>query len=328
MIEVQGWEQTGFVTAKTRSIFDFVNVRRAGAVEKRDALLVPSGTGDPTLPEDLELGLRDAALSANLARQLDLSVGDTVEVFTQATERPRQLMLTLTVVTVLPDAHASGRLILAEISVLDLVEAFYDEYALPDYGITAGRDLSTRVPEFEGLRVFARDLKELAVLQSRIEQFFDVRTEARTAEVSGVLNLGRNLDLALLLTAGVSGLGLAVALIFGFWGEVARKRRTIAALALLGIGANRLWLFPVVQATFSGLAGLAVSFLLFLAASGVAERLFESGLTDSGGLVVLAASQILSIIAVVFVFVVFTSYFAARSASRIDPAVVLREGAT
>ena len=326
--EVRGWAETGFVTPKTRSIFDFVNVRLDGAIEKRDALLVPSGAGDPTLPEGLQLGPRDAVVSANLARQLDITEGAAIQIFTQASERPRQLMLPLTVVAILPDARAQGRSVFADIEVLDLVEAFYDEYALPEYGITAGRDIAGRTAEFEGLRVFASEITTLATLQSRIEDRFGVRTEARTAEVSGVLSLGRNLDLALLLTAGVASIGLAAALVFGFWGEVARKKQVIAALALMGIGGRRLWLFPVIQAVISGLAGLAVSFGLFLLAGGVAERLFESGLADEGGLVVLTGTQIAAICALVLGFVALTALFAARSASKIDPAAVLREGAT
>ncbi|MCY4304356.1 MAG: ABC transporter permease [Aestuariivita sp.] len=325
---VRSWKLSGFVTAKTRSIFDFVNVRRQGDIQKRTAILVPSGKGDPTLPNNLELGIHDAVLSANLARQLNISVGDPIQIFTQAAERPKQLMLPLKTVAILPDAHAAGRSIFADIAVLDLVEAFYDEYALPDYGITEGRDFSTRVPEFEGMRIFARDLRELAALQSQVEQFFDVRTEAQTAEVTGVLSLNRNLNIALLLNAGIASLGLAAALIFSFWGEVARKRQTIATLALLGIAANRLWLFPVIQAIVSGFVGLIVSFLIFFAAATLAEILFDSELTENSALVVLTSQQIIAIIVTVLLFVICTSYFAARSAFRIDPAEVLRQGAT
>ena len=52
---VRAWPETGFVTLKTRSLFDYVNVRLDGGREKRDALLIPSGTGDPNLPEGVTL---------------------------------------------------------------------------------------------------------------------------------------------------------------------------------------------------------------------------------------------------------------------------------
>lgn len=324
--EVRGWPEAGFVTLKTRSLFDFVNVREVGGRGKRDAILVPSGTGDPTL-DGRTLGPGEAILSAGLAEQLSLAAGAEIQVITQAIDRPRQLALPLTVVAVLPPERLAGRALLTDIAVLDMVEAFYDAYALPEYGIAQGRDMAERVADFEGMRVFARDLTLLAPLQTRIEQRFNIRTEARTAEVAGVLNLGRNLDLALVLTASVASIGLAAALVFGFWSEVARKRRVLATLALMGLPAASLWVFPVIQALACGLIGLAVSFGLFLGAARVAEALFAGGMPEGQRLVTLSPVEIGIICAGVLVFVTATALFAARAAARADPASVLREGA-
>ncbi|MEM6824592.1 MAG: ABC transporter permease [Pseudomonadota bacterium] len=324
---VRGWEESGFVTLKTRSVFDYVNIRVEGGRTRREALLVPSGTGDPNLPTSLTLGDGEAAVSAGLARQLDITVGQRIQAVTQAEDRPRQLLQTLTVVAVLPEARAQGRSVLASLEVLDRVEAFYDAYALPEFGITAGRPLAERSVEFEGLRSFARRLEDLAPLQARIESEFGIGTEARTAEVSAILGLGKNLDLAMIFTAAVAGLGLAAALVFGFWGEIVRKRRNIAALALLGIGGRALWLYPVIQSLVAGVLGLVVSFLLFWGAAEFAERLFDTGLTAGSRLVSLGFGQLAAISALVVVFVVVTSLFAARDASQTDPAEVLREGA-
>ena len=324
--EVRGWPEAGFVTLKTRSIFDFVNVRRAGESGRRDAILVPSGTGDPTLPEGLGLGGEEVAVSDGLARQLDLAPGAAIELVTQAEDRPRQLLLPVRVVAVLPPGRMAGRAVLADIAVLDLVEAFYDSYALPEHGIDAGRPLAGRRPEFEGMRVFARDLESLAPLQARIETRFDIRAEARTREVESVLGLGKNLDLALMLTVAVASIGLAAALVFGFWGEIARKRQTIATLALLGLGGRSLWLFPVVQALVSALLGLAVSFGLYALAARAAGRLFGAGLAARGGLVSISPLQAAAICGATLVFVLLASLAAARQAQRADPAAILREG--
>ncbi len=325
---VASWEESGFVTLKTRSVFDYVNVRAEGGRERREALLVPSGTGDPNLSDDTRIGPGDAAISANLAAQLELQIGSRIQVVTQAEDRPRQLLQTLTVVEVLPGARASGRSVLASIEVLDLVEAFYDGYALPDFGIEDGRPLGQRSGEFEGLRVFARDLESLAVLQTRMESELAVQTEARTAEVAAVLGLGRNLNLALIFTASIAGVGLAAALIFGFWGEMVRKRRTFAALALLGIGGRGLWLYPTVQSLVSGALGLVFSFALYLVSARIAERLFDSGLVEENRLLSLGFGQAAVISVLVLLFVVGASFAAARQAARTDPADVLREGAT
>ncbi|MGA9434303.1 MAG: ABC transporter permease, partial [Roseobacter sp.] len=200
-------------------------------------------------------------------------------------------------------------------------------YALPEYGITEGKPMADRVPVFEGLRVYAASLEDLAPLQNRIESHFGISTEARTAEVQGVLSLGRNLNLALLLTAAVASLGLAAALVFGFWGEVQRKRQVLASLALMGLGGQRLWLFPLVQALVSSALALVVSFAIFGVAAMVAEHLFDTG-GAAGSLVEVTTAQAIIISASVTAFVALSSLMAAFSALRIDPATVLREGAT
>ena len=322
---IRSWPDVQFATLKTRSLFDYVNVRKAGGRGKQEAILSPSGKGDPMLAPFAGLEPGEVAISSALAERLSIAPGDDINLFTQAPDRPRQLALKSRVVAVLPQDRVSGRVIFATLDTLDLIEAFYDEYALPEYGITHGRPLSERVVAFEGMRVYADRLENLAAVQARIEQRFGVATTAATARVASVLGLGRNLALALGLVAAVAGAGLAAALIFGFWGEVARKRRMLASLGLLGIRQDHIALFPVIQAVVTALIGLAVSFVLFAIAAGVAERLFDTGLTAEGGLVVVGLRQALVIALSVVTFVTAASLVAARSALTTDPATVLRE---
>ncbi|MCB2095057.1 MAG: ABC transporter permease [Rhodobacteraceae bacterium] len=323
--ELRGWPEAGFVTLKTRSLFDYVNVRETGGRGKREAIIAPSGNGDPMLGPGVRLGPDDAAISTALATQLNLTPGQSIDLITQAPDRPRQLVLPVRVIAIIPEDRLSGRVVLAALDKLDLIEAFYDEYALPEHGITAGKPLDQRVVDFEGIRAYAKRLQDLAPLQARIEERFGVATEAATSRVTSVLGLGRNLGLALALTAFVAGIGLAAALVFGFWGEVARKRQMIAHLGLLGISQWHVSAFPVIQALVTAILGLAVSFILFAIAAAAAEQLFETGLTEQGGLVVIGWGQALIICIGVMVFVMLASLVAARSAQRTDPATVLRE---
>ncbi|MCB2135103.1 MAG: ABC transporter permease [Rhodobacteraceae bacterium] len=323
--EVRGWAEAGFVTLKTRSLFDYVNVRETGGRGKREAIIAPSATGDPMLGPDVALGPEDAAISTDLAEQLKLAPGASIDLVTQAPERPQQLILPVRVVAIVPADRLSGRVVLAPLDKLDLIEAFYDEYALPDHGITAGKPLAQRVVDFEGIRAYARRLEDLAPLQARMESRFGVATEAATQRVTGVLSLGRNMSMALALTATVALAGLAAALIFGFWAEVARKRQMIAHLGLLGISQRHVSLFPVIQALVTAILGLVVSFLLFAIAAAVAESLFDTGLTEEGGLVVIGWGQTVVISVGVLLFVTLASLVAAQSAQRTDPATVLRE---
>lgn len=322
---LRDWPELAFLTPKVRAQFDYVNVRVPGARVIRQAVLIPSGSGDPTLPPDAAVSGDRVAVSAQLARQLQLEPGSALQLITQAEGRPRQLLLEVAVDTVLPDRAIAGRAVLAPYETLDLVEAFYDAYALPDHGIDTGKDLSQRVPAYAGLRLYARQLEDLAALQLRVEEALGVTTRARTRDVGGLLRLGRNLNLALGLTAAIAAAGLAAALTLSFWSGVARKRRLLASLAMLGIPARQLALLPLVQALMAGVLGLIGSFALYAVAARGAQMLFGQGLPGGRALTEISMAQAAALVLAVLALVCAASALAAWRAQRADPARVLRE---
>ena len=324
---LRGWADVAFLTPRIRSQFDYVSLFRPddGGTVVRQALLLPSGAGDPNLPPGAVLAAQEVALSALLAVQLRVAPGDRVDLVTQAEGR-KQLRLPVTVRLILPEAVVGGRAVLAPFATLDTVEAFYDAYALPDHGITEGKPLSERVPQFEGVRLYARSLEDLAAVQQRVEATLGLATSARTREVTALLGLGRNLDLALGLTATLAALGLVAALVFGFWSDVMRKRGTLAALAMLGLPARVLALFPLVQALMTALLGLGLSFGLYAAASSMAGRLFGAGMPNDAPVTLLPPEQAAAIVAGVLALVLAAAAASAWAVLRVDPARVLREG--
>lgn len=323
---LRDWPEIAFLTPKVRGQFDYMNVRAKGGRRIKSALMIPSGTGDPTLPKGVSVSQESVAVSAQLARQLELSEGMDLQLITQAEDRPRQLLLEAKVGVILPEKSAAGPAILAPFQMLDLIEAFYDSYSLPDYGITGTRDLSDRVEAYEGVRVYAHRLEDLAVLQARVETQLGLATSARTRDVESLLGLGRKLNLALGLTAVLAAIGLGAALILGFWSDVARKKVVLAGIALLGVPSRDLALFPVVQAVITAVLGLAISFLLYGLAGQAAAGLFGQGLPDGAQLAIISVGQGGLICVGVLVLVIGAAGFAAWSAQRLDPAVVLREG--
>ena len=322
---LRDWPEVAFLTPKVRGQFDYVNVRAASGGRIKPALMVPSGLGDPTLPAGMSLAADDVAISAQLGELLGLKAGDTLQIITQADDRPRQLLLDATVVAVLPSATLSGRAVLAPFDRLDLIEAFYDSYSLPDHDIIGTRDLSERSATYAGVRLYARALEELAALQIRIEAQLGISTSARTRDVEALLGLGRKLDLALGLTAALAALGLGGALVLGFWSDVARKKTVLAGIALIGISARELALFPVVQALITALLGLGLSFAFYGLAGEVAANLFGQGLPEGAALAVISVGQALAICGAVLVLVTGAAAVAGWSAGRLDPASVLRE---
>ncbi|WP_164660986.1 ABC transporter permease [Tropicibacter sp. Alg240-R139] len=322
---LRDWPGVAFATPKVRSQFDYVNVRSVEGKRLAAALVIPSGTGDPTLPKGAALAQDSLAISAALARQLNLTTGASLQLITQAEDRPRQLVLDARVGFVLPEQALAGRAVLAPFEILDLIEAFYDAYELPDHGIVGTKSLNQRVPSYGGVRVYADSLDNLAPLQARLEDHLGVATLARTREVEGLLGLGRNLTLALGLTAGLASVGLGAALGFAFWSDVARKKGVLASIALVGVTGRKLMFFPVVQAAVTGALGLFISWIGYHLAGRIAQNLFGSGLPEGAALTLIAPSQAIGIGAAVMVLLLCVSAIAGWSVQRIDPATVLRE---
>ncbi len=324
---MRAWTDIAFMTPKVRGQFDFVNVRALDGRRIRPALMVPSGQGDPTLPPGTVLDRQSVAISAQLAGQLGLTTGDELQIITQGEGRARQLVLTARVVAVLAQTALAGRAVLAPFGTLDLIEAFYDSYSLPEHGITGTRDLDTRIATYEGVRLYARRLQDLAGLQARVEVQLGISTSARTRDVAALLGLGRKLNLALGLTAVLAAVGLGAALVLGFWSDVARKKTVLAGIALIGVPGRELALFPVVQALITALLGLFLSFALYLLAGKVAARLFGQGLPEGAALAVITPGQAGAICLAVLGLVVTSAALAGWSAAHLDPASVLREAA-
>lgn len=324
---LRDWPEIAFLTPKVRTQFDYMNVRARDGRRIRPALVIPSGAGDPTLPGNTVLDEGEVAVSAQLAQQLDLKPGTELQLISQAEDRPKQLVLSARVGLVLPESATGGAAILAPFATLDLIEAFYDSYTLPEFGIEGTKDLSARVPAFSGLRAYARTLEGLAPLQARIETQLGIGTTANTRAVESLLGLGRKLNLALAGTALLAAVGLGAALVLGFWSEVARKRTVLAGIALLGVPGRDLALFPVVQALITSALGLALSFLIYGLAAQGAAALFGQGLPGEAPIAVISPVQALGISLAVLVLVASAAAAAAWSAQRLDPASVLREGA-
>ncbi|GGH21287.1 putative ABC transport system permease protein [Cribrihabitans marinus] len=322
---LRDWPEIAFLTPKVRGQFDYMNVRAEGGRRMRPAVMIPSGEGDPTLPPGVALGQTQVALSARLAEHLSVGAGDALQLVSQAEDRPRQLVLPVTVAAVLSATAMEGHAVLLPFELLDLIEAFYESYAMPEHGIAAGRDLALRSPSYEGIRAYVHRLDQLAPVQARIEEALGIATSARSREVEALLGLGRNLTLALGLTAGLAALGLGAALALGFWSDVVRKRATLAGIALLGLPGRRLAIFPVVQALVTALAGLILSFALYAVAARIAGRLFGDGLPGDAALTIIPPAQGAALVLGVVVLAVGASGLAAWVALRLDPATVLRE---
>lgn len=325
--EVRGWKEAGFVVVNTRAIARRLNVKREGGQRIRGVGLVPSMTGDPVLPPGSAPLGRSVVVSAGLAEQLSLAAGDRlVAVIGRGDPVAERLSITLDVLTVLPRASLDGETLLMDPATMDRIEAFYDGYALPEWGLENGRALNARIVSYESLRIYARDLTDVAALEARLRARFDIAASSRAAQVAGVLKLGRNLDLALSLVSAAALGGLFAALLSSFWAVVQRKRLMLAMLGLVGVPPLGLALVPVVQAAATALIGAVASLLLLGVFAVAAEVLFEGALPPGAQVIQLDAATLTWVVLGIVTLSVAAAFLAASAAARLDPAIVIREG--
>ncbi|MCV6584884.1 MAG: ABC transporter permease [Marinibacterium sp.] len=322
---VLSWPETGFVALKTRAYTDFVRVRNAGGGRIETARLVATEPGDPLLAGRPALAPGTLAISAGLADSLGLDAGGAMDLVSDSQDRARQLRIRRDVAVIADAARVPDPVIFADYDTLQLFEAYYEGYALPDHGVAEGRDLAQRVEDFEGMRLYATDLAAVPDLAARVETTLGVQTRSNATRIAATLRLGDNLNLAFRIIAAVAVVGLGAALLSSFWAAVDRKRRTLATLALLGVPRTRLALFPLIQAGGLAVVGLVLSFALFGGAALVAEALFSGRLDGGARVIALTPGDVAGLVLGTAVLVLLAALISGRRILRIDPAIILRE---
>lgn len=322
---VQSWPEVAFAVLRPRAFSDNLQVYSPVSGKTEDAVVLTTGLGDPYIGPGIDLGPGDLVMTQDIAQKLKVAVGDPVELISALANRPRQMLVPMRVVHVLPETGLRGGTVLALPQTVDLFEAFIDNYAVPQFGIVDGKSLSGRVAVYERLRVHATRLEDVADLQHRIETVLGLRTQADSQRIESTLGLGRNLTLSLNLLTVVGLAGLSAALAFGFWADVHRKKVVLATLALLGLPAPFLVAYPVIQSLATSLAGLLLSFAAYGLAKLVADHLF-TGMLDGASLLILSGRQMAEVAAGIVGLVAITASFAGMRCRRFDPALVLREG--
>lgn len=325
---LRSWPELAFAAPEERSIARRLEVRPPGARGYERMTLVSSADGDPLLPPGAVLAPGEVAVSATLAAQFGLEPGAVLEARATRGQPPTaRLAVRLRVAHILPRGWLEGRAALAPFPFVSEVEAFYDDYALPRYHVPEGRDIADRDVRFESFRVFASDIRDVAALETKLEQALGVTVASRVGEIEPLLRLDRDVDQALNILAVSAAVGLAGALTALFWASVERKRLTLSMLALMGAPPRQLALFPLVQATLYALGGALAATVIFLAGAAAFETLLADDLAGSGARI--APVQPLTLLLVVLALLVLAlaaAAVAARRAFTVDPAAVIRAG--
>ncbi|HXV24346.1 MAG TPA: FtsX-like permease family protein [Alphaproteobacteria bacterium] len=322
--------ESGFLVPATRPIAAQIYLRRQG--EERtarliDAQMIPTTEGDPLEEGAGALAGPDGviAISAKAARELAAEADDRLigRIERNRGGRPEAAEFPLQVRRVLPERLDGAATVYVDLTLLVQAERYRDGYAVPAFSAEGDRPWS-EIGEFASFRLYARELGQVAPLAAHLRTLgIEVKTEA--AQIEAVMALDRNLDAVLGMIGAVAGLGLLGSLLAGMVAGVERKRRALAALALLGCERERLSFFPVAQAAILAAAGAAASLALYVVAAWLVNRYFGPIGGAGMGAARLSPGQLLGALLLAISAPLLPAFVAGRRVTQIEPAEALRE---
>lgn len=230
--------------------------------------MLPTAARDPLLSGlPMPKGLDQIVLSHTAAEKLAARPGDWLQTrfARQVAGRVEAQHTRLQVLAVLPlEAFARDGLF-ADLGLLEAAEDYRDGRAVPALGWDGEAVGLSEQRVYPAFRLYARNLADVEPLRVFFAgQQLLVSTQAQA--IAQVQSLSRNLSIVFWVIAGLALAGAFAAIFAGALAAVARKRRELSVLRLLGFSTGGLLLFVVWQALYSagfaavlsaGLCGLA-----------------------------------------------------------------------
>lgn len=255
--------------------FALPRTRQIAATAQLEAVTVemlPTAANDPLLAGlPMPKGLDQIVLSHTVAEKLGAKAGDWLEASfgRQVAGRIESQRLRVQVLQVAPlEAFARDGLF-APLGLLEAAEDYRDGRAVPAFGWDGDAVGVSEQRVYPAFRLYARRLVDVEPLRVYFAgQNLLVSTQAQT--IAQVQSLSRNLSIVFWIIAGLALAGAFAAIFAGALASVARKRRELSVLRLLGFSTAGLLLFVVLQALYSaGFAAVLSGLLYGLAESGL-----------------------------------------------------------
>ena len=238
--------------------------------------MLPTAPGDPLLAGlPIPEGLDQIVLSHTAAEKLAARPGDWLETrfARQLAGRVETQRTRVQVRAVLPlEAFARDGLF-ADLALLEAVEDYRDGRAVPALGWAGDAVAVGEQRVYPAFRLYARGLTDVEPLRLYFAgQNLLVSTQAQT--IAQVQSLSRNLSVVFWIICGLALAGAFAATFAGALAAVARKRRELSVLRLLGFSTAALLLFVVLQALYSASVAAVLSAGLYGLAEAGLNRLF------------------------------------------------------
>lgn len=318
--------EVGFAIGQTRSLNTQADLLKDMNHFIENAEVIPTDLGDPLLGA-LQLRSEDEViLSAEAARRLEVSAGDTIRlrVMRQLDTRREWGERALTVGAILAPTYFNRPALFVHQSLLLALESFRDGYRIPMLGISTGQPLTDKPPMFSRARLYANSIDQVAALDLWLKQQ-RIETVSRLADIENIKSINRVLSLIFNVIAGTALIGCIASLIGAFLANVDRKRKHIAVLRLLGFTSPAVGLYIIFQGVILTLLAYGGGILLYLSGSALFNRTLAS--SQSTEQMICRITPLHSLLALILALTVaiLVAIIGARRAIAIQPAESLRE---
>ena len=308
--------ETGFLVPRTRLLAATGSLEataRPGRVATVEVL--PTAPGDPLLPGIAAPVETQVVLTASAATRLGVQAGEALRlrIIRRVGEGREVLGLDLTAAAIAPPTAFDRDAIFAPPSLGRRVQDFLDD-----------RAAETAPRAAEGFRLHARRLEDVPGLVALLHSP-GIETRSRADEVGALLALDRNLTAGFAVIAAVGGAGFVLGLGASLWAAVARKRRTLSLLRLMGMRRATLVLIPVWQGIVFAVAGSLAGTGLAIGAAQAVNRLSLLGAAEGRELARIGLAEFGAATALAALAAIIASLAAAQRAASADPAEGLRD---
>ena len=327
--------ETAFSVPTTRFLAATMNLRNPVSEQGKtlSVELLPTQQGDPLLDEPTGWRIGEQpegktyqiVISRPAAEQLDLQAGQAVDGRLGRTFQgePQIMHLDLTVAAVLPAEATDRDVALVPLNLLLPAEDYREGFAVPAFGAD-GEDRPAGERRFASFRLYARTIDDVAPLRAWLASQ-GVQATTRVAEIQTVQQLDADLGRLFVVISSLGAAGYLLSLALGLWANVARQRRSLSLLRLVGFPAAAVALFPVVQGLWTAVLSLLVAVGVTYATAPVVGRVIQWQLPAGARIFRLLPEHLAWAAAATIVCTVLAASYGGAYAAAIPPAEGLRD---
>lgn len=326
--ELRKLPETDYVIGRTRDVAAELQLRNGERF--LTASLEPTSNGDPllrksglSLPETVG-GKAGVLLSASAARKLQAGPGSRLEgsLARRLTDGKREnTKISLEVAGVLPqEATGMDTAFVLQQTLLD-IQDYRDGLAVPDRGWPGEQAEGKR--HFESFRLYAVSLEAVERLDAHFgRKNIQVKTKAK--EIASIRGIDTAISMVVLVIGSAVCVGFVAFMFSSIQAVVKRKEKMLGLLSLSSFTQRDLLLFPLSQSVLTGFFGGLLAIFVYWLVSFVIDGLF-SGKVAGAVICTIPLADLLLIHLAVIMLSAFASLSPAITASRIQPALVIRQ---